>query len=73
MKENDILHSLAKEFLYFFIIGLGISPFVKFFEGKSIFQACVENDSDDTTMVKKSIFRELLTHTYIVHYKSDYN
>jgi hypothetical protein len=31
-----------KEFLYFIILDIGISPFVKIYEGKSLLFACVQ-------------------------------
>ena len=59
--DNDSIESeiFMKKFLYFFIIDLGISPFVKCYKSKSILQACISSNRLD-------FLRELLSHTYEV-------
>jgi hypothetical protein len=54
--ESEIF---MKKFLYFFIMDLGISPFVKCYKNKSILQACISSKRFD-------FLRELLSHTYEV-------
>ena len=49
-----------KKFIYFFIIDLGISPFVKCYQGKTLIEACIDSRRLDT-------LKELLSHTYVVH------
>ena len=46
-----------KEFLYFIILDIGISPFVKFYEGKSLLFAAVQAKQTE-------LLKELLSHTY---------
>jgi len=55
-----------KKFIYFFIIDLGISPFVKCYQGKTLIEACIDARRIDT-------LKELLSHTYIVHNTEDKN
>ena len=47
-----------KKFIYFFIIDLGISPFVKCYNKKNLLEACIKSRRFDT-------LKELLSHTYI--------
>jgi hypothetical protein len=46
-----------KRFVYFFVLDLGISPFVKSYRGRSLMHACVESGRVD-------FMRELLSHKY---------
>jgi hypothetical protein len=46
-----------KKFVYFFVLDLGISPFVKCYKSKSLIHACVESGRLD-------FMRELLKHKY---------
>jgi hypothetical protein len=55
--EDQNIEIFMKKFLYYFIIDLGISPFVKCYEKKSIIQACVRSGRLD-------FLRELLSHKY---------
>jgi hypothetical protein len=55
--EDQNIEIFMKKFLYYFIIDLGISPFVKCYEKKSIIQACVRSGRLD-------FLRELLSHEY---------
>ena len=57
--ESSESEIFMKKFLYFFIIDLGISPFVKSYQNKSILQACISSNRLD-------FLRELLSHTYEV-------
>ena len=50
---------LMKEFVYFFVMDLGISPFVKCYQNKSLIQACVKAR-------QKQLMAELLQHEYEV-------
>jgi hypothetical protein len=60
MDEVDpAIEIFMKEFVYVFIIDLGISPFVKCYQNKSIVQACVLSRRLD-------FLRELLSHQYEV-------
>lgn len=60
MDEDDPeIEIFMKEFVYVFIIDLGISPFVKCYQNKSIVQACVLSRRLD-------FLRELLSHEYEV-------
>ena len=60
MDEVDpAIEIFMKEFVYVFIIDLGISPFVKCYQNKSIVQACVLSRRLD-------FLRELLCHKYEV-------
>jgi hypothetical protein len=66
---NDIdsdpnIEIFMKKFLYFFIIDLGVSPFIKCYEKKSIIQACIVSNRLD-------FLRELLTHEYEVLTEKD--
>lgn len=53
-----------KKFLYFFILDLGISPFIKCYEKKSIVQACIKAGRLD-------FLREILSHEYELLDKKD--
>jgi hypothetical protein len=55
--DDQNIEIFMKKFLYYFIIDLGISPFVKCYEKKSIVQACVRSGRLD-------FLRELLSHEY---------
>jgi len=55
--DDQNIEIFMKKFLYYFIIDLGISPFVKCYEKKSIIQACVRSGRLD-------FLRELLSHKY---------
>jgi hypothetical protein len=55
--DDQNIEIFMKKFLYYFIIDLGISPFVKCYEKKSIIQACVRSGRLD-------FLRELLSHEY---------
>jgi hypothetical protein len=62
LKQEDI--HLIRKFLYLFIMDIGIFPFEKCYDGKSIISACV-------TAGKPELLKELLMHDYVVHYESD--
>ena len=53
--EDKDIEIFIKQFLYFFILDLGISPFIKCYEKKSIIQACIVSKRLD-------FLRELLSH-----------
>jgi hypothetical protein len=55
--NNPDMEIFVKKFLYFFILDLGLSPFIKCYEKKSIIQACIVSASFD-------FLRELLSHEY---------
>ena len=58
MDEYDPeIEIFMKEFVYLFIAELGISPFVKCYQNKSIVQACIYSRRLD-------FLRELLQHEY---------
>lgn len=65
-KENDkgTYEKIMKAFVYIFIIDLGISPFVKCYNKRNLFQACVASGRVD-------FLRELLNHKYEVRTKKD--
>ena len=48
-----------KRFVYFFIMDLGISPFVKCYQDKSLVQACI-------TTRRLHFLEEILSHHYYV-------
>jgi hypothetical protein len=56
--NNGKAEVYMKKFIYFFIMDLGISPFVKCFDGKNLLEACIKSRRFDT-------LKELLSHTYI--------
>ena len=62
--EDPEIEIFMKKFLYFFIMDLGISPFVKCYEKKSIVQACIKAERLD-------FLRELLCHEYELLNKKD--
>ena len=51
---------LMKQFIYIFIIDLGISPFIKCYKEKNFFQACIISE-------QKNFLQELLSHIYEVY------
>jgi hypothetical protein len=55
--NNPDMEIFVKKFLYFFILDLGLSPFIKCYEKKSIIQACIVSGRFD-------FLRELLSHEY---------
>ena len=56
---------LMKRFVYIFIADLGISPFVKCYNKRSIIQACIASERED-------MLRELLSHKYELLNKEAY-
>lgn len=54
-----------KKFVYIFVLDLGISPFIKCYQEKSLVQACVIARRND-------FLRELLSHKYEMLTKSDF-
>ena len=62
--DDANIEIFMKKFLYFFILDLGISPFVKCYEKKSIIQACIKSGRLD-------FLRELLSHDYELLDKHD--
>jgi hypothetical protein len=55
--DDPDMEIFVKKFLYYFIIDLGLSPFIKCYEKKSIIQACIVSGRLD-------FLRELLSHEY---------
>lgn len=64
MNEDPDIEIFVKKFLYYFIIDLGISPFIKCYEKKSIIQACIVSNRLD-------FLRELISHEYEVLSEKD--
>ena len=62
LDNEDIADS--RELLYLYIMDIGIFPFEKCYEGRTIMSACV-------TARNVTLLRELLKHEYAVHYKDD--
>ena len=62
--DDPNIEIFMKKFLYYFIMDLGISPFVKCYEKKSIIQACIKSGRLD-------FLRELLSHEYELLSKED--
>jgi len=54
---------LSKRFIYYFILDLGISPFIKAYQGKSLMTACVTENLTKFT-------KEIMSHRYVV--RNDY-
>ena len=54
-----------KQFVYIFILDLGISPFIKCYQEKSLIQACI-------TSRRYDFLRELLSHRYECATPKDY-
>jgi len=46
-----------KQFVYLFILDIGVSPFVRCYEGKTLIQGCIAAYRDD-------FLKELLLHKY---------
>lgn len=63
-EKDPNIEIFVKKFLYYFIIDLGVSPFIKCYKKKSIIQACIASDRLD-------FMRELLTHEYEVLTEKD--
>jgi len=64
LSEEDM--ELSRELLYLFIMDVGMFPFEKCYEGRTIMSGCV-------TARNVSLLRELLKHEYCVHYKDDFD
>ena len=55
--EDGFFEVFMKQFVYIFILDLGISPFIKCYQEKSLIQACIVSRRYD-------FLRELLSHQY---------
>jgi len=61
--HEDLL--MAKHFVYIFILDLGVSPFVKCYDGRLLISATVP-------AMRPDLLEELLSHNYIALHESDY-
>lgn len=64
LKGHEHKEEAMQRFLYFFILDLGISPFVECYRGKSIMQACVSTR-------RVALLEQLLLQRYIVKTPGD--
>ena len=56
---------MVRNFIYIFIMDIGISPFVKCYDGKSMISATVPSG-------RLEFLKELLSHKYECEYLEDY-
>ena len=64
--DDGQAEEFMKRFVYFFVLDLGISPFVKCYKSRSLIHACVESGRLD-------FMRELLKHRYECWTEGDAN
>ena len=55
--DDGLAEEFMKRFVYFFVLDLGISPFIKCYKKRSLIHACIESGRLD-------FMRELLNHKY---------
>ena len=65
-KKFPNIEAEMKQFVYFFILDLGISPFVKCYTGKTLMHSCINANRVD-------FLTELLSHNYECYDEKDYN
>ena len=64
--EDSDVRQKARQFAYIFLLDLGLSPFTKCYDAKSLISAAVQSRN-------RKFFKELLQHDYILNNEMDFN